>query len=85
MKVLLERDAAQESPSQIGCDQCGQQIGKNGLGYLDDHLSVTKTWGYGTSADGETHSFHLCFGCYSKMVEGFQIPLRVFVDGHLIK
>ena len=73
MKVLLENNTV----ASISCNQCGRSIEKNDFGYLEDHLCVTKTWGYGTTADGETHSFDLCFDCCSEMIDGFEIPVEV--------
>ena len=76
MRVFFERTIANEALNEIRCNQCGEEISKNVLGYFDDHLSITKTWGYGTDMDGETHTFDLCCNCYCDMVEKFQIPLR---------
>lgn len=80
MKVFLDRTLDRkldaEQVEKVNCNQCGREIGKNVFGYLEDHLSVTKTWGYGTSSDGETQEFELCFDCYSNMTEKFVIPPR---------
>ena len=59
---------------EICCNQCGRQIEKNEFGYFDDHLSVEKTWGYGTAIDGDTHIFDLCFECYSDLISKFKHP-----------
>lgn len=77
MKVFLERNVPKESLEQVSCNLCGSQVEKNELGYIEDHLSVKKTWGYGTRVDGETHSFDLCFDCYSEMVDKFAIPPKI--------
>ena len=77
MRVFLERTIAKEALDQVCCNMCGRQVGKNDFGYFEDHLSVTKTWGYGTPSDGETHTFDLCFECYSDMSKSFVIPARV--------
>ena len=76
MKVFLERTIEQESMDldEVRCNQCGHEITRNVFGYFEDHLSVSKTWGYGTAADGKTHAFDLCFDCYSELVEKFRIP-----------
>ena len=80
MKVFLERTISQEAVQEVSCNLCGCQVGKNDFGYFEDHLSVSKTWGYGTVADGETHTFDLCFECYSDFKDSFVIPARV-LDG----
>ena len=82
MKVFLERTIAKEALEEVCCNLCGRQVGKNDFGYFEDHLSVAKTWGYGTTADGETHAFDLCFDCYSDLAEKFVIPPRVLDDMH---
>ena len=82
MKILLEKN---NQDCEICCNMCGHQISKNGFGYFEDYLSVTKTWGYGTPIDGETHSFNLCFKCYSDMIDQFMIPPRVLADKHEIE
>jgi len=80
MKTFLERTVAHEALDEIRCNLCGRQIKRNGFGYFEEHLSVTKTWGYGPPADGETHAFELCFDCYDQLVGRFQIPPRILVD-----
>ena len=60
---------------KIHCNKCKREIVVNEFGYLEDHLSVTKTWGYGSPIDGETHSFDLCFECYTDMLDKFEIPV----------
>lgn len=79
MKIFLERTVAEESLDTISCNICGRQVKKNDFGYFEDHLSVTKTWGYGTPLDGETHTFDICFDCYSDMLDNFVIPPKVLV------
>ena len=74
MRIFLEKTASQEAVDEVHCNLCAAQIRKNGFGYFEDHFSATKTWGYGAPADGETHSFELCYGCYDDMVKRFQIP-----------
>ena len=86
MKVFLERTMDQTGQAshaghlnfadEIRCNMCGVEIRKNVFGYFEDHLSVAKTWGYGTTADGETHTFDFCFDCYSELTEQFKIPLN---------
>ncbi|MCL2421209.1 MAG: hypothetical protein FWD03_05065 [Defluviitaleaceae bacterium] len=80
MKIFVEKTIAQESLDEVHCNMCGLSVKKNDLGYFDDHLSVDKTWGYGTPIDGDTHAFDLCFDCYSRMIDKFVIPPRVLAD-----
>lgn len=83
MKVYLER--TQKVPDQVSCNMCGCQMRKNDFGYFEDHLSVVKTWGYGTIADGETHSFDFCFNCYTNLVNSFAVPPHVLAGMHEVE
>lgn len=74
MRIFLERTIAKEALESVQCNQCGQEIKKNDFGYFEDHLSVTKTWGFGTAIDGETHTFDLCFTCYTGLIGKFKFP-----------
>ena len=80
MKTFLEQTTAKEALDEVSCNICGRQVGKNDFGYFEDHISVTKTWGYGTPSDGETHAFDICFDCYSDMEENFVIPAKVMAE-----
>ena len=80
MKIFSEKTVAQESLDEVHCNLCGHPVNKNVFGYFEDHISVNKTWGYGTPADGETHSFDLCFDCYSELKDKFVIPPRVLAE-----
>ena len=82
MKVFLERAVTQEALDEVSCNLCGRQVGKNDFGYFEDHLSITKTWGYGTTADGETHAFDICFDCYSDITDSFVIPPGVLAGSY---
>ena len=77
MKIFMDRCLTREAPDEVSCNLCGRKVGKNDFGYFEDHLSVTKTWGYGTIADGETHSFDFCIDCYSDLADRFVIPPKV--------
>jgi len=74
MKIFVERTIAKEVLDEVRCNGCGHQIEKNDFGYFEDHLSVSKTWGYGSPIDGDYHTFDLCFKCYSEMTDRFKIP-----------
>jgi len=66
-----------ESKTEGRCNLCGQQVNKDDFGYIDDHLSVDKVWGYGTPLDGETHKFDLCYDCYTDLINRFVIKPEV--------
>ncbi|MDR3090671.1 MAG: hypothetical protein LBU36_00520 [Clostridiales bacterium] len=51
------------------CGKCGAPLQK--AGYIDDHISIGKIWGYGSQFDGETHNFDVCAACYSEWIESF--------------
>ena len=74
MRIFLEEN--EELLNEVKCNLCGQQLNKNDFGYIDDHLSINKTWGYGQPCDGETHAFDLCYECYTDLVSRFKIPMR---------
>ena len=80
MKTFSEKTVSLESLDEISCNCCGEQINKNEFGYFEEHLSVTKKWGYGPPADGETHDFDLCYDCYKEITGRFEIPPHV-TDG----
>lgn len=62
----------------VVCDCCGFEIKKNEYGEMGDYFSVEKRWGYGTSLDGEVHSFDLCEKCYKSKISDVKIlPDRV--------
>lgn len=55
------------------CNMCGEKI--ESQKYHDNYLSVKKTWGYGSTHDGETHAFELCEKCYDELLEKFKIKM----------
>jgi len=77
MKIFLEESVTQQLLSEVRCNLCGHQIKKDDFGYIGDHLSVDKTWGYGQPSDGETHAFDLCYDCYTDLISRFEIPAQV--------
>jgi Fe2+ or Zn2+ uptake regulation protein len=63
---------------KVVCNCCGKEIERNQFGYLEEHVSLEKEWGYGSEFDGETHSIDLCQSCYKKLTSNFKIqPLSV--------
>jgi hypothetical protein len=65
----------QKELDNLVCNMCGRIIGKNLHGYLYEHISVDKTWGYGAPWDGETHSFDLCTDCYQNLINAFTVKI----------
>ena len=77
MQVFKERNVTHELVEEVKCNQCGHVMQRDDFGYIEDHLSANKTWGYGSPLDGETHAFDLCHSCYSNLLESFKIPPKV--------
>ena len=77
MRIFSEENVTQKLLNEVKCNLCGQQLKKDDFGYIEDHLSVNKTWGYGQPIDGETHSFDLCYDCYTDLVGQFKIPMHL--------
>jgi len=61
----------------VCCNVCGRGISKDASGYFEDHISLTKNWGYHSPFDGESHAIDLCSGCYKSWIEQFEIPPHV--------
>ena len=80
MKVFSENTTVIQELREVHCNQCGTAVNKNELNYFDDYISIDKTWGYHSPADGETHSIELCADCYFEWIKGFKIPPEV-VEG----
>ncbi len=74
MKVFAEKTVIRPQLEEVRCNKCGRALRKAGGDYFEDYLSVTKTWGYHSPMDGETHSFDLCAECFAEFVRGFKIP-----------
>lgn len=80
MNKILERTLQKEEKIDVNCNMCGRPVEKNDFGYFEDHITVAKTWGYGTPIDGETHVFEFCFDCYNELTDRFAIPPRVLAE-----
>lgn len=72
-RVLVYKKAVKK----VCCNFCGHEINKNQFGYMDEHISVKKKWGYGSIHDGETHSFDICMTCYERLVKAMKISPNV--------
>ena len=77
MRVFMERDVIQPELADVRCNFCGQDVHKNAVGYFEDHISLSKTWGYHSPYDGEAHAIDLCVGCYQDWIKQFEIPPNV--------
>lgn len=83
MKIFYEKQERFSRPvifkelGDVRCNDCGSYIKKNLLGYLEDHVSINKTWGYGSPNDGQTHNIDLCLGCYTRWIGQFDIPVEI--------
>lgn len=68
MKSYIDIQVTKKQLDRVVCNRCGRELEK-----YEDHLSVSKKWGYGTGFDGETHNFDLCEECYKKIAADFKI------------
>lgn len=73
MKVFSEKTVVSKELTEVLCNKCGQAIAKD-LGYWEDYISISKTWGYYSPADGETHALDICAACYFEWIKDFKIP-----------
>ena len=74
MRVFLERSIPTEQLSDVRCNYCGRDVEKENQGYFEDHVSLSKTWGYFSPFDGEAHNIDLCIDCYQDWITQFEIP-----------
>ncbi|PKM93381.1 MAG: hypothetical protein CVU84_16310 [Firmicutes bacterium HGW-Firmicutes-1] len=61
--------------NEIKCNQCGQVIQDTSA--YEEYLEVSKSWGYFSNKDLQTHTFHLCESCYDGLIEKFIIPIDI--------
>ena len=76
MKTFFEREAVITDVTNVFCNYCGRNIQKDTNGYFEDHISISKDWGYHSQYDGESHHIDLCANCYEGWISEFQIPLE---------
>ena len=74
MKVYMEKTVVKRELSDVRCNVCGLHVGKDAAGYLLDHVSLSKQWGYHSPYDGEAHAIDLCVACYQSWIKKFEIP-----------
>jgi len=77
MKAFSEKPVMQPQLDTIQCNVCGKEVTKNHVGYFEDHVSLTKSWGYHSPYDGEDHAIDLCVECYGDWTSRFEIPPQV--------
>ncbi|MCL2203149.1 MAG: hypothetical protein FWB88_04350 [Defluviitaleaceae bacterium] len=74
MKLYSEKTVVAHEVSDVRCNACGHDVGKDASGYLYDHISLSKLWGYHSPYDGEAHAIDLCVDCYQSWIGDFEIP-----------
>ena len=74
MRIFLERDVLTPLLSDVRCNVCGREMQKENPGYFEDHVSLSKTWGYFSPFDGEAHDIDVCVDCYKDWIARFEIP-----------
>ena len=77
MKTFLDRAAVLPEVTDVCCNYCGRDVEKDTTGYFEDHISITKNWGYHSPYDGESHIIDLCVDCYRDWTSQFEIPPQV--------
>jgi len=74
MRILSQQNVIESRLSDVRCNSCGKDVDKNEIGYMEDHVSLSKLWGYHSPYDGEAHDIDLCVGCYRDWISRFEIP-----------
>ena len=77
MRVFLDQTVVKPALSDVRCNVCGRSILKDATGYFEDHIGISKAWGYHSPYDGETHIIDVCVNCYQSWAAGFQIPPKI--------
>ena len=77
MRTFLEETIVKQALSDVKCNVCGRSVSKNTCGYFEDHVSISKLWGYHSPYDGETHVIDICIDCYQDWATRFEIPPKV--------
>jgi len=77
MRLLVERNIVTAHLADVQCNSCGRSVEKDNVGYYEDHVSLSKTWGYHSPFDGEAHAIDLCVNCYRDWIAHFEIPPHV--------
>jgi len=77
VRVFLQETVVREALSDVQCNVCGRSVNKDTIGYFEDHLSISKAWGYHSPYDGEIHGIDVCVDCYQSWIVGFVIPPKI--------
>jgi len=77
MRAFSETPVMMPQLDAVQCNVCGKDVTKNSVGYFEDHVSLTKNWGYHSPYDGEAHAIDLCVGCYKDWTSKFEIPPQI--------
>ena len=77
MRVFLEETVVKQALSDVSCNVCGRSVSKDASGYFEDHVSLSKAWGYHSPYDGEIHVMDVCVDCYQDWTMGFEIPPKI--------
>jgi len=77
MRVFMEQNVVKQALSDVRCNVCGRSIMKDASGYFEDHVAISKAWGYHSPYDGETHVIDICIECYQNWTAQFEIPPKV--------
>jgi len=84
MRVYLEKNVARQSLSDVQCNVCGRSVNKDNSGYFEDHVSISKAWGYHSPYDGEMHGIDVCVDCYQGWLTDFEIPPKMSCYCHMM-
>ena len=74
MKLYELQASQQPRVTEVRCNMCDRAIEKDAFGYLFDHISLEKHWGYHSPYDGEGHKLDICTDCYGSWIRDFRIP-----------
>ena len=77
MRVFLEQSVVKQALSDVRCNVCGRSVSKDASGYFEDHIAISKAWGYHSPYDGETHVIDVCVDCYQDWTVQFEIPPKI--------
>jgi len=77
MRAFITEQTEKHALSDVRCNVCGREVIKDASGYFEDHISLTKAWGYHSPYDGEIHGIDICIDCYQSWIATFEIPPEV--------
>jgi hypothetical protein len=78
MRRFITVASEAEKLHTVVCNMCGKEIRWNQFGYLEEHLSIEKNWGFGSPHDGDSHSIDICTECYEQIVHNLKIPPHTY-------